>query len=368
MIKTLSELQNVPKSSFRRFFISREERNYFVENLAMELESGMDILQALDGITIDMRSIIMKRVVKSMRQDVEDGLTLWEALARTGLLDTDMIALVRIGESVGRLPENLGVVVAQAQKDHDFRSHLRSAMMYPIFVLILTVVVGIGVAWFILPRLAQIFSSLHVTLPTITKVLIAIGQFFGEHGAVAVPVIVVGCVTLFLFTFVIWPTKIIGEWILFHIPGISRLFMQIELARFGFVFGTLLQAGLPIVESIEALVESSGFHRYKRFYRYLMQSTTDGHTLRQSFKSYRSSRKLIPGSIQQMVLAAEQSGHLPEILLRIGKTFETKTEVTTKNLATILEPVLLVIVWIGVVTVALAVVLPVYSLIGQFNP
>jgi type IV pilus assembly protein PilC len=279
-----------------------------------------------------------------------------------------MIALVRIGESVGRLPENLNVIVMQAQKDHDFHSRLRSAMLYPVFVLTLTVIVGIGVAWFILPRLAQIFSSLHVTLPTITRILIAVGEYFGKHGTILVPAILIGLIALFLLCFVIWPTKLIGQWLLMHVPGVGKLLTQVELARFGFVLGTLLQAGLPIMDAIQALVESASLHRYKKFYRYVLKSTEEGNSLRQSFTQYRGSRRLIPGAIQQMVLAGEKTGHLPETLLRIGKNFESKTETTTKNLSTILEPILLVIVWIGVVTVALAVVLPVYSLIGQFNP
>jgi type II secretory pathway component PulF len=102
-------------------------------------------------------------------------------------------------------------------------------------------------------------------------------------------------------------------------------------------------------------------------YRFLEKSVNDGQSIRSSFALYRRSGKLIPHSIQQLLVAGEQSGRLAQTLLKVGQTFETKTETTTKNLAVILEPILLVVVWIGVVMVALAVVLPVYSLIGNLQ-
>jgi len=351
----------------RALFVSKETRAYFVENLAMELSSGLDVLQALDGLLMDVRSFAMRGIVAGMREDIDNGYTLWQSLDRTGLLTSDMIALVKIGEAVGRLPENLNVIVGQTQKDHDFRSRLHSAMLYPIFVLGLTVVVGIGVAWFILPRLSDIFSSLHVELPLITVALIEVGRFFSSYGTIAVPALLAGLFVSFMLFFVVSPTKIVGQWFFMHTPGVGKLLTQVEIARFGFVLGTLLQAGLPIVDAMHALLESSALYRYKRFYRFLLRSTTDGNSLKESFSSYRNSRKVIPGPIQQMVLAAEKTGNLPATLLRIGKNFETKTETTTKNLSIILEPILLVIVWLGVVAVALAVVLPVYSLIGEFT-
>ncbi|PJA94065.1 MAG: hypothetical protein CO132_00005, partial [Candidatus Kerfeldbacteria bacterium CG_4_9_14_3_um_filter_45_8] len=120
----------------------------------------------------------------------------------------------------------------------------------------------------------------------------------------------------------------------------------------------------PIVEAINSLADATALRRYQKFYRYLSTSVNDGSSIRTSLKAYPHLKSYLPSTIQQMMIAGEQSGTLPTTLVRIGKNFETKTETTTKNLSVILEPILLVIVWLGVVFVALAVVLPVYSLIG----
>jgi type II secretory pathway component PulF len=142
---------------------------------------------------------------------------------------------------------------------------------------------------------------------------------------------------------------------------------EIEISRLGYMLGTLLQAGLPIVEAFESVAQSAGFHRYQRFYLDAAKAVNDGQSLRVFFSEYKHIQYLFPATIRQLVVAGEQSGTLPKTLLDLGMMFEVKIENTTKNLAVILEPVLLVIVWLGVVAVALAVVLPVYSLIGGID-
>jgi type IV pilus assembly protein PilC len=345
----------------------REEKNYLLENLATMLAANVEILLALDAIGSEMRTKVMQQIIQEIKTEIENGATIWHSLQQSNLFSAQAIALIRVGEESGQLFENLKVVVSQQQKEHAFRAKMRSAMMYPLLILILALVIGIGIAWFILPRLATVFSSLRLELPFVTKMLIRLGEFLGEYGIIVIPAFIFTLIILFYFTFFFSRSKFIGQTILAHTIGIKKIIQEIELARFGFILGTLLEAGLPVVEALHSLSDASDFHTYKKFYNFLESSIENGDSFEKSFRSYPQAKKLIPSSVQQMIIAGEQSGNLAKILLRIGKDFENRVEITMKNFSVIFEPILLVIVWLGVVGVALAVVLPIYSLVGGLS-
>jgi type II secretory pathway component PulF len=241
-------------------------------------------------------------------------------------------------------------------------------MIYPVLVLVVTAVIGTAVAWFILPRLALVFRQLKIDLPVLTRILIDVGAFLSDYGVIAVPVVGIA-VALGLYLIFWHPkTKRSGEAILFSLPSVRRLIREVELARMGFLFGTLLERGVPIVSAITALGEAAGFHQYRNLYAILGNRVEEGHSLRETFTGNPKWRKFIPIPVQEMIGSAEQSGKLSETLRKIGELFEARAEITTKNLIVLLEPLLLVVVWIGVVAVALAVILPIYNLIGKFTP
>jgi len=364
-----SDLPQVKKREphFSHFGIG-SDRDFFIENLATLVHSGMSIRDALATIGEDVKSSAMKKILVFVREEVDAGSTLSDALAKTGLFQDHVISLVRVGEESGKLSENLKVVSLEESKNRAFRSKIRSAMMYPAFVLGLAAVIGVGISWFILPKLAHIFSQLNLKLPFLTRVLIGTGDFLEAHGAIAVPAAIIFIILLFYFLFAFKKTKVAGQYILFRIPAIKRLIREIELSRFGYLLGTLLAAGLPVTEALRCLRDATTFPHYKKLYTHVMESITDGNSFRASFVSYKHLSRLMPASVQQLVTTSEQSGTLSQTLIEIGKTYEEKTETTTKDLSVILEPVLLVIVWLGVVGLALAVILPIYSLIGGLSP
>src|SRR3989338_849857 len=123
-----------------------KERDYFVENLSMLLAGGMPILGVLDAIVKETRSRRMKTIIASLKADIESGSSLWKALAESRLFPKHAVSLIRLGEESGKLTDNLKVVAIEQEKDRVFKSKLRSAMMYPVFVLSLTVIIGVGIA------------------------------------------------------------------------------------------------------------------------------------------------------------------------------------------------------------------------------
>ena len=364
------ETNNKKESNKSPFFGSlflTAEKEYFIDNFSTLLASGVGVLSALEILIKETKSRRMRKMIEQMHEEISDGSYIWKSLEKFNLLPEHINSLIRIGEQSGRLAENLKVIAIQQRKDREFQSKVRSAMMYPVFVFSVTLVVGIGVAWFVLPRLTAVFSQLKVGLPTATKALIAVGDFLSAHGVVFVPIFLLVIFLLFYFTFFFRKTRFIGQALLFVMPGAKTLIQQIEMARFGYILGNLLQAGVPIGDALDSLPKATPVRRYQKFYAFLKENVSDGNSVDKCITLYDKKNLMISSQIQGMIAAAEQSGSLAEALIKIGEISETKTEATTKNLMVVLEPIMLFIIWLGVVFVAIAIILPIYSLVGGLS-
>jgi type II secretory pathway component PulF len=359
--------RKLPEEKRLSTFGLSKERDQFIENLSMLVLSGMSITSALTSIIKQTKVPGMKKILERMLLEIEAGSPVWKAFEKTRFFKGYTISLIRLGEESGNFAENLKVVSLEEEKDRDFKSKIRSALMYPVFVLSLTLVVGIGISWFILPKLAKIFTDLKLTLPLVTRVLMSFGVFLSKHGLIAVPA---GALVIGVIAYIVFfneRTRFMGEAIIFSIPGIKTLLMEVEVARFGYLLGTLLEAGLTVTRAIESLAGASDVIRYKKFYLALRESIEMGNSFEKSFMQYKGIDVLIPQPIQQLIISGEKSGNLNKTLIKVGQVLEAKSDTTTKNLTIIMEPILLVIVWAGVVSVAFAVILPIYSLVGGLN-
>lgn len=367
--KTLEKAPPKIKKTKEPFDITKylsfgKERDYFIENLSLLVSSGMPVLDAVRAIEKELKSLKMKRTVAKLVVELEEGGTLWRSLEKTEMFNDYSISLIRIGEESGRFVENIKLIAEQEEKSKQFKSKIRSASMYPVIVLVLALVVGLGIAYFILPRLALVFSQLNLDLPLATKILIGAGVFLQAHGVIVLPLIAIVLVLSFYLIFYYPKTKIVGQVILFNTPGVHTLIQEIELNRFGYLLGTLLKAGVPVTQACGSLAAAARFSHYRKFYSYLRVRFEEGYLFEESFKDYPKMDRLITGPIQQIIIAGERSGRLADTLIKISEAFETKTEQTTKNLSTVLEPILLIFIWLGVLGIAIAVILPIYSLVG----
>lgn len=349
----------------KRYHISSKDREYFTGNLAILLQSGVSVSEGLTSLVQTSSANQFKLAIQQIQRDIDEGMALWKALDRSGIVSAQTLALVQLGEQSGNLVQNLMVAAKQEEKQRIFRSKVRSALIYPSFVLSLTAIIGLGVAWFLLPKLAETFNNLQVELPYISQLFIGFGVFLRDEGLWAVPVGVVVTLVIVYVLFFAPKTRVIGQNILFHTPGISRLMYEVEIARFGYLLGTLLNAGLSVMQALELLGRATTAVRYQALYAHLHDSFENGYSFRNSLPSYKRSQKLIPPAVQQMVIAGEQSGALPETLARVGEIYEEKADISTSNLEAMIEPLLLLVVWVGVIGVAVAVILPIYSLVGS---
>ncbi|HEX3568776.1 MAG TPA: type II secretion system F family protein [Candidatus Saccharimonadales bacterium] len=346
----------------KKYHLPAREREYLTTNLALLLKAAVPIGEAFDSLSSTSKSRVFRAAMAHMKQDIDDGMPLWRALERSGVMPAQTLVLIRLGEESGNLTTNLDVAARQEAKQRTLKSKVRSALIYPIFVLGLTGTIGLGVAWFLLPRLSQTFSQLNVKLPLISRVFLDIGTFLKERGLYAVPLGLIALIFLLYILFAAPKTKAIGNWLLFHLPGISRLMYEVEVSRFGYLLGTLLNAGLSVTESLELLEQSTTARHYQRFYHYLRNAFDEGYGFRAALPKYKAAARLLPPAVQQLLIAGERSGALAETLRTVGNSYEEKADISTQNLEVILEPILLVIVWLGVLGVAIAVILPIYKL------
>lgn len=356
--------QPVKPKKVQKYHISGKYREYFTGNLALLLNAGVPVQEALSSMQETSKYKPLNDALEQMKNDIDDGVPLWKAMERSGIVSTQTLTLVQLGEQSGRLVDNLQVAARQEEKQRVFASKVRSALMYPSFVMGLTALVGLTVAWFLLPRLAATFSNLGVKLPLISQIFINFGVFLKANGFWAIPLGLLIVVVIMYILFGFPKTKHLGRRLLFHIPGISRLMHEVEIARFGYLTGTLLQAGLSVTQTLQSLHEATTAPKYKKMYKQLESSFEEGYSFRSTLPKNRIIASLLPGPVQQMVVAGERSGSLPDTLLSIGRIYEEKSDISTQNLEALLEPILLIIVWLGVMGVAIAVILPIYSLVG----
>jgi type II secretory pathway component PulF len=341
----------------------REERQQIFESFSMLLSSGTDVLTAFNVIREEIENSRMAKILDRMGEEIESGGKLSQVLRNSGLIDDREFALLKIGEESGRISQNIDLISKQEIRDREFRSRIKSATLYPIIVLSIALVLGITISWFILPKLSGVFSSLHLELPLATRIVVAFGAFLQKYGIIAVPVFTIVLSSTFYFTFFFKTTRHVGEWILMHSPGIKDLIQESEVSRFGYLFGTLLSAGIPIENAIASVEEATEIRAYKRLYRHLGEKIIEGYALGEVFRSYPNSGTLIPLSAQHMISAGAESGKLSEALLSVGERYTAKAEFSTKNLGTMLEPVMIVVIWLAVVFIAFAVISPIYGLL-----
>ena len=139
-------------------------------------------------------------------------------------------------------------------------------------------------------------------------------------------------------------------------PIINRLMQEVEIARFTYILGTLLSAGLPIMDAMHSVCEATTLPFYRKLYLFLRESISEGNSFQKAFTQRKNISKFIPHVLQQVIVAGEKSGNLASSLLKVANVYEEKTDITAKNLTVLLEPLMLIIIWMGVMTVALAVI------------
>jgi type IV pilus assembly protein PilC len=271
--------------------------------------------------------------------------------------------MVRTGEVAGTLDSSLQRVSMELKKTNSLKRKIRSAMIYPTMVFIAVFGLGMSVAIFVLPKILPLFKTLDVELPLTTRMLIVIAEAFEKNGIV----IFVGMILLFMF--IAWFLRLnivkpITHRIILKIPVIKTISKNINLERFTRTFGTLLESGLTIDQSLRITAETIDNRVYKKAIMSFIPEIEAGNTLGMAAQKY---KVLFPPITSRMIGIGEGTGNLDTTLRYLSTFYEDLVDEATKNLATIIEPVLLIVIGVVVGAVAISILGPIYSITGNLR-
>lgn len=337
--------------------VSTVEIVTMTENLAVMLQAGLTVPEALDTL-VEQSSGRMKAVLTKVNQEVQGGEMLGDAMQREErTFGPVFISSVKIGENSGTLSENLKHLAEQMERDLEVRRNVQGAMLYPGIIISATLILGLAMATFVLPQMAGIFDSLNVELPLTTRIVMWLAEMFRAYGQILSPLIflaAVGSVILFRQKFM----QPLVHRVVLLIPGIKSFIHDINRARFTRMLSTMLQSGVPIQEALEIGGNVLPNYVYRKSVMDMYRKIQSGESFAEIVATYPS---LYPKMIQRMIAVGEHSGSMGETLAYLARFYEQKVAIKAKSLSTIIEPILLILIGLGVGFVALAIFTPIYS-------
>lgn len=344
-----------------------KDQEILLEQLSFLMGAGVSIREAFLGIP---RRGISRSFAKSLDGAVEklnEGVRFSVVLEQEKLIPAHMIPMLRVAEEAGLLSSHMKLLLESARRDQTFRDNMKSALIYPALVVVLTVVVVVCMAWFTLPKLVSVFATLDGELPMFTLLLIATGDFFRIYGFIAVPLFFV-LSFFFLYLLFVYPrTRYAGEWILFSIPPIRALLLGLETARMSHAFGTLLRAGIPVLQIFEIVRDGARWEGHKRLYTSVRATVSEGTLLSRAFYQDPHAQKYLSEDILPILVAGEQSGSLPEAFLSIASSYDERLKVLIGTVTKLIEPIIILGVGLVVGAVTLGIIEPVYTLIDEIK-
>lgn len=341
--------------------LSSNEKLMFVSNMATMITAGIPILEALDSLLEEAKGNT-KALLEVIREDLAQGNHLYVSFMRfPRVFDKVTVNVVRASEEAGTLAMTLKDIKEQIMKDMEFNDRIKSALMYPALISIVFLGVLLVILLFVVPKIATVFLRLNVTLPLATRVLIAASQFILTN---TVPVcIVLGTVVTGLV--VIAKTK--TQWVLrvaYSLPIISGFVKEIDLTRFARSMSLLLTSGITITYALELARDVVARSDVARAIDYAREMVLAGKDLTDAFKE----RKVIFSIIIIKILeAGEKTGTLEKSMQDISEYLDYQVSKKLKTLTTLLEPIMLVLVGLLVGGMMLAIIAPIYGLIGQVS-
>lgn len=346
------------------FFGMGKLKDEFIDNLGVMMDAGLPLLDALRTLEMETKVKPYKKILSKIVVAVETGSPLWRAMESTYFFEGQQIAMIKVGEQAGNLTENLQYLAEQSAKQRELKAKVKTAMIYPIIVGVMLTLIIFGLGMFVLPNLIQVIYSLGVPLPLITRIIVSFTNLFSEHGTVLLPS-VIGGFFLLLMLHKYTSFNIVTQFLIMKVPGIGTLVRESVLSQFGVTVGGLLQAGVPITDALESLANVTTIAKYKKFYYLLLQRIRLGDSFATAFSNIKLTDKCFPTSMQQLIKTGEKSGSLTNIMMKISDIHEKKASDVAEKLPVILEPMLLMFIGTLVGGIALGVLAPIYSIVGN---
>lgn len=342
------------------------QKIFFVDHLRTMIHASLSLVEALEILGKEMENKKFKKIIVEIKNQVEKGQPLSEVLAKYPKVFPSMYEkMVNAGEMAGKLDESLEQIVVQMKKSHELSSSIRGAMIYPAVILTAMLGVGIMMTTFVLPKLVEIFKEFDAELPLATKILIVITNFISNPINLALTIIlIVG----FIIGFFMMLKRIPSFRQNIHnlnlkLPIVGPVIRQINLAQFSLTLSSLLKSTLPIIEAVDITADTCSNVIYQNALHRVATEIKTGRPISQILSEY---NKLFPPMVTEMVMVGERTGEIDHLLSELSVFFSSEVDKTMKNFTIIIEPVIIILLGIAVAGVAVAVIMPMYTLVQNF--
>lgn len=339
--------------------VSVKDKIIFTEQLGVMIKSGLSVVEALRSLEDEMGNHYFKNALFEIRNQVESGSELSRAMATfPKIFSEDYIQVVKSGEVTGSLSDVLKRIADHLQKDYELVAKIKGAMIYPIIILILLLGVIIIIITFIIPKLKGVFEDAGTTLPLSTRILMAVSDNFLKYSWLIVIVLFFSIIAFRLLTRrgrgqIIWHT------IKLKLPVYGTFSTKVAMARFTQIFASLSSAGVPILNIFETSQNTISNVVIKNELIKIGEDVGNGVPISFAFKK----SKHFPPMIAQMATVGEKSGDMNEVFSIISNFYEKEVDQMAKNLSAAVEPIIMVVMGLGVGFILMSVLQPMYGLL-----
>jgi type II secretory pathway component PulF len=363
----------LPKISFSRFFdlfssgtLSIKEQTFLIKRLSFLITAGVPIVESLTMIREQTRSKRQGKVLDSVITDVSNGQSLSHSFSKfKGMFSEFAINIIGVGESTGILSENLEYLADELKKKQILKRKIVGAFIYPIVVTCATLGITVFLMIYLFPKIMPVFTSLHMTLPLSTRIVIATSTALRLHGFFIFGELIVSIILLVLIVKKIPIIHFYFDRLLFKIPLIGNMIQDYNLASSMRTLGLLLKGGVTLSEALPIVVKTSQNLVYKKEFQSLAVVVNRGEKMSAYLKT---KRKLFPDVVSQISTVGERSGNLSNSLLYLSDLYEGQVDDFTKNLSSLIEPVMMIVMGVLVGFIAISIITPIYSITQNLHP
>ena len=331
----------------------------FSRQLATLISARVPILQSLRILQEQVSSKYLTEIIGNLIAAVENGESLSLAMSRfENVFGSVYTSLIRSGEASGSLDKALNYLAEQLEKDYELKSKVKSAMTYPAFVVVALLIVGVLMFKFVLPKLTSVLEEQGGDLPAVSKGLIVFTRFFDQYWWLVIIAIIAIIVSTKLFV----STKLGRyEWdkLKIKLPLVGPISKKIYLARFARNLSTLVVGGIPIIKALQIVAEVVTNQIYRDILYDTVSRVTAGQTISEGISRYPD---YFPVIVSQMVRVGEQTAQLDDIMAKLAIFYEKEVDTQISTLTTLLEPLIMVVLGVGVGLLVAGVLLPIYNM------
>lgn len=331
--------------------------------LSLMINAGIPLSEGFDLLSTGSKNSTVQEFLEDISSSVRSGKSLFTSFSKYRQYFGDVfLAMVKTGETSGTLSESLAYLGKQFQDEEQLRQKVLAALLYPIIIVSLMVVVGFMVSAFVLPRMAKVFLRLNLDMPVFTKLLFQ-GSLFMEKNVVLMGSLILGAALLLVMAMRSKRGRKAIFALLIRLPVAKRLILEYNLVRFTQSLSALLKGGVPITEAVEISVRVFSFVNTQELSSSFNKKLTRGLPLSVVF----AESNIFPPLMSQMVAVGEKTGNLEKMLLDLASFYQEEVENSLKNFVTALEPIIMIVVGIGVGVMVVSIISPIYSLIGKLQ-